>query len=361
MSHSGPGSSPPRPAVEREQPGGLDVVLQAPGADLEQYNNSRSAHPVWSSGRWAGPYSTYGLNWRAAVARRQGVIVGQLPLVHQRSLLFGSRTVSLPWVDAAGLTADSPEVANALVQAALGEMRQAGTTRLDLRQETPLFDWPVERDDKLAMQLELAADPEVLWKRFDPKVRNQVRKAEKSGIVVETNPPAALARFYAVYSQNMRDLGSPPHSLAFFERVLESFSDAAAVHVARLGEQAVGVALTIRNGDRLDIPWASSLQEYNRFCVNHGLYWHILQHACRTGHNLFYFGRSTRNSGPHQFKRQWGSVEVPLFWYGLDRTGRPLISSAPPKESFGLAIRAWRRLPLGVARWLGPKLISRLQ
>ena len=361
MNHFAPGSNPQESSVERDRGDDLSVALEAPGTDLEQYNNSRSPHPAWSSGRWAGPYSTYGLPWRALVARRRGMVVGLLPLVHQRSLLFGRRTVSLPWVDAAGLTADSSEIAQALVQAALGEMRQAGTTRLDLRQESPLFDWPVERDDKLAMQLELAADPEALWKRFDPKVRNQVRKSEKSGIVVETNPVGGLAQFHAVYSQNMRDLGSPPHSLAFFERVLESFGEAAEVHVARVAEQAVGVALTLRNGDRLDIPWASSLHEYNRLCVNHGLYWHILQHACRTGHNLFYFGRSTRNSGPHQFKKQWGSVEVPLYWYGLDQSGHPLTSSAPPGESFGLAIRLWQRLPLGVARWLGPKLISRLQ
>lgn len=210
MNHSVPGSSPPQPAVEGDREGDLSVTLEAPGTDLEQYNNSRSPHPAWSSGRWAGPYSTYGLPWRALVARRRGVVVGLLPLVHQRSLLFGRRTVSLPWVDAAGLTTDSPAIAQALVQAALGEMRQAGTTRLDLRQESPLFDWPVERDDKLAMQLELAADPEALWKRFDPKVRNQVRKSEKSGIVVETNPVGGLAQFHAVYSQNMRDLGSPP-------------------------------------------------------------------------------------------------------------------------------------------------------
>lgn len=358
-----PESAPRGPGVPAGTEPSLLVQVEPASAELESYLVAQTTHPLWCSTAWAGPLALYGLHWRAVVAREAGTgsVVGGLPLVHQRSLLFGRRSVSLPWVDAAGVVANSPAVAARLVEAAVRELTRAGTTRLDLRQDAPLFDWPVERNDKLAMQLELPADPEQLWKAFDPKVRNQVRKAEKSGIVVESNPPDGLSAFYEVYSTNMRDLGSPPHSRAFFERIQQAFPGVAEIHVARVAGRPVGAGWTMRNRTRLDIPWASSLQEFNKLCVNHGLYWHILRHACLTGHNLFYFGRSTRDSGPHHFKRQWGSVEVPLYWYGLDRSGTPLTSTGTPQESFGLAIRLWQRLPVGIARWLGPVLISRLQ
>jgi FemAB-related protein (PEP-CTERM system-associated) len=284
-----------------------------------------------------------------------------LPLVIQRSLLFGRRAVSVPWADAGGLLTADPEAGSALVQHAVGLLRELGLRRLLLRQSTPVSDWPVDRSDKIAMQLRLAEDPDTLWKSFDPKVRNQVRKSEKSGVVTETvTVDEGLPGFFEVYSRNMRDLGSPGHSRRYFAALEGAFPHQVEVHLARCEGRVVGAGLTMFNGNRLDIPWASSLQEYNRHCVNHSLYWHILSRACRAGFEWFYFGRSTRGSGPHHFKKQWGAEEVPLYWYSLDAEGQPQVSGQAPRDSFGLAVRVWKKLPLGVTRALGPLLISQL-
>ncbi|MCY2966628.1 MAG: GNAT family N-acetyltransferase, partial [Planctomycetota bacterium] len=210
------------------------------------------------------------------------------------------------------------------------------------------------------MELALDPDPERVWKGFDPKVRNQVRKGEKSGLTVETVVGNDIAEFYDVYSHNMRDLGSPPHSRQFFQSVKDSFADDAQIHLARFEGRVVGGGMTIRNGSRLDIPWASSLHDFNRLCVNHALYWHMIRGASVAGCQSFYFGRSTRGSGPHHFKKQWGATEVPLYWYRLDVDGSPQVDNRPPQESFGLAIRLWKKLPVGIARRLGPWLISQL-
>ncbi|MFN7806416.1 MAG: FemAB family XrtA/PEP-CTERM system-associated protein [Planctomycetaceae bacterium] len=340
------------------------TVREAPPSEyaaIEEFVRGQTAHPLWYDAAWQAPLAAYGLTFRMYAAWQGGEVRGVLPLVIQRSLFFGRRAVSVPWADAAGLLSADQEAANALLQSGVGLLKEWRLQRLLLRQPSPLWDWPVDRSDKLAMQLRLTADPETLWKSFDPKVRNQVRKSEKSGVVTETlTSDEGLDGFFEVYSRNMRDLGSPGHSRRYFAALLGAFSRQTEVHVARCDGQVVGAGLTMLNGSRLEIPWASSLQEYNRHCVNHSLYWHILSRACRAGQEWFYFGRSTRGSGPHHFKKQWGAEEVPLYWYSLDAEGRPQVSGQAPRDSFGMAVRIWKQLPLGLTRVLGPLLISQL-
>jgi hypothetical protein len=86
------------------------------------------------------------------------------------------------------------------------------------------------------------------------------------------------------------------------------------------------------------------------------LYWAILDRSSRAGFRWFDFGRSTRGSGTHQFKRQWGAEERPLYWYTLRLDGK---SNGNGTGGGGLArhaVRLWQRLPVGVSRVLGPRL-----
>lgn len=338
----------------------VDVTPIADSREWDAYLSRRGGEFLWHRATWDHVFSVYRLPVIRLAARREGQIVGVLPLVLQRSRLFGSHLVSLPWFDAAGVVADDAAAQSALVEAALKLAGEHGLDRLNLRQADAIEGWEVERDDKVVMRLKLEKDPDVLWKRFDPKVRNQVRKAEKSNLTAASGGIELVGDFYRIYAANMRDLGSPSHSQRFFETVLSSFPQEAKIHVVRLESNVIGAGLTIANGPRLDIPWASSLQEFNRLCVNHLLYWHMLRQACIDGFSHFNYGRSTKGSGQHHFKRQWGADELPLFWYALDRAGRCIVDTRPPQSEFGLAIRVWQKLPLWLTRWLGPRIIRQV-
>ena len=341
----------------------LKSTVVAPVSDVsewDQFLTRRGGDCVWLRSAWDQVFAGYGLPVIRLAARRDGQIVGVLPLVVQRSRIFGSRLVSLPWFDSAGVVADDNEARSALVQAAVTLAAERGLEHLNLRQADAVEGWQIERDDKVVMRLALEKDPDHLWKRFDPKVRNQVRKAEKSNLTAASGGMDLVGDFYQIYAANMRDLGSPSHSLRFFERVLSAFPQEAAVHVVRLEGAVIGAGLTIANGSRLDIPWASSLQRFNRLCVNHLLYWHMLRHACLGGYAWFNYGRSTKGSGQHHFKRQWGADELPLFWYALDRAGACIVDTRPPQAEFSTAIRVWQRLPLWLTRWLGPRIIRQV-
>lgn len=320
-----------------------------------------TATPLFQRPEWEQVFAVYGLKMRTLNAVRDGRNVGQLPLVHMRSRLFGNQLVSLPWFDAAQVGAVDDDAQAELVNQALELANEWGAHFVQIRQTDATNYSSHVRTDKVVQRLRLERDPEALWARLKATVRNQIRKAEKSGLVVQRGGAEVAQDFFDVYSRNMRDLGSPSHRRRLFEVLLDLFSREANVYLVRHENLVVGGGLTLDNGDTLEIPWASSLREYNSYCVNHAMYWRILEDACRDGYAWFSFGRSTPGSGPYQYKKQWQPEEVQLYWYFLSRSNEIATAAAmPPKERFGMASRIWQRFPLWLSRSLGPWIMSQV-
>jgi serine/alanine adding enzyme len=288
------------------------------------------------------------------MARNAGGVTGVLPLVAVRSMLFGRLLTSLPFVNYGGVVAESDDVAHALVDRAAAMAHEGGYRHVELRHVDRRFTSFPCRQHKVAMRLALA---DGMWDRLDRKVRNQIRKAEKSGLAAERGGADLLDDFYRVFARNMRDLGTPVHAKRFFGEVLAAFPDRAGIVVVRLNGMAIAAALTLRTGAGTEVPWASSVKPYNHLCPNHLLYWEAVNAAVADGCTTFDFGRSTPGEGTYKFKEQWGAAPVPLHWeYAYLRHGA-VPDQGPANPRFRLAIGAWQRLPLWAANAVGPRIV----
>jgi len=294
----------------------------------------------------------------ALVAERAGAgttrLAGVLPLIHIRSRLFGRSMTSLPFLNYGGVLADASGVERALVDAAHAAAAERGCRHVELRHiERRFADLPC-RQHKVAMHLELV---EGLWDRFDRKVRNQVRKARKSGLEAERGGAGLLDEFYRVFARNMRDLGTPVYARRFFDEVLGAFPDRTQVIVVRREGEPVAAGISYRSRDMVEVPWASSVREYNALCPNHLLYWTIIEAAAADGCRVLDFGRSTPGEGTFKFKEQWGAIPVPLTWEYVLLQGERVPDQSPKNPKFRLAIATWQRLPLWVANMAGPRIV----
>jgi FemAB-related protein (PEP-CTERM system-associated) len=281
-------------------------------------------------------------------------IDGVLPLTDVRSLLFGRSLTSLPFLNYGGVVADSDEAARALVDEAARLARARGCRHVELRHIGRRFtDLPCKQH-KVTMRLPLHTG---MWDRLDRKVRNQIRKAEKSGLTAVRGGAELLAEFYLVFARNMRDLGTPVYARRFFAEIMAAFPDRTRLVVVRLKDRPVAAALTYRTGAQVEVPWASSVRDYNALCPNHLLYWTVMDTAVAEGCDLLDFGRSTPDEGTYKFKAQWGAEPVPLHWEyaGLDGGVPPDLS--PKNPTFRLAIAVWQRLPLWIANAAGPHVV----
>jgi FemAB-related protein (PEP-CTERM system-associated) len=289
-------------------------------------------------------------------ARCEGQIVGVLPTVLLNSWLFGRALISLPFLNYGGVLAEDESAARALLDAALVVARERRCRHVELRHFNRQFaDLPCKHH-KVTMRLPLHAAP-ALWEGLDRKARNQVRKAQKSGLIYREGGLELLDGFYAVFARNMRDLGTPVYSPRFFAEVLRAFPDRARIHIVSHQIAPVAAGLTFETRGTVEVPWASSVRDFNALCPNHLLYWSMLEGAAARGCSMFDFGRSTPQEGTYKFKEQWGGQPVSLCWeYGL-LAGGDVPNSSPSNPKFRLAIAMWKKLPLNVANRIGPMIV----
>lgn len=289
-----------------------------------------------------------------------GGVVGILPLVFMQSRLFGRFLVSQPFFNYGGLLCDNLEIGNALLTEAGVLRKELGAEHVELRHTDP---WPGDlptKRHKVCMALELAGDAEAQWQGFNAKLRNQIRKAEKSGLTAATGGKELLSDFYTVFVRNMRDLGTPVYAQQFFAEVLSAFPGDSRIIAVYLEEKPVAAGLIVRFRETLEIPWASSIRDYNPLCPNNLLYWTALQYALESDCKRFDFGRSTPGEGTYRFKEQWGARPLQLNWQYLlpDGVALPELNNKNPK--FEIAIRIWQKLPLSVTRVLGPHIVRNI-
>lgn len=288
------------------------------------------------------------------IARRGETVAGVLPLVEIRSRLFGNTLTSLPFLNYGGVIADAPDAADALAAEAKAAAEARRCDHVEMRHVGAQFPGLPSKCHKVSMRLALKPN---MWESLDRKVRNQIRKAEKSNLVVERGGEELLGDFYKVFARNMRDLGTPVYSRRLFEEVLRTFPHRSLLHVVRLNGEAVAAGFTYRTDTMVQLPWASSIREFNPLCANVLLYWDAIQFAQSSGAGTFDMGRSTPNEGTFKFKAQWGAAPVPLHWeyHLLTQAEMPNVSPANPK--FQLAIALWQKLPVSLTLRVGPMIV----
>jgi FemAB-related protein (PEP-CTERM system-associated) len=286
-------------------------------------------------------------------------MVGVLPLVLFKSRLFGRQLVSLPMLNYGGLLLEDPAAAGPLVARAAEIARRFGAAHVELRQQEKTTGLPA-RQHKVSMRRGLPDTTDALWNSIDRKVRNQVRKAQKADLSVSIGGRELVGDFYRVFSENMRDLGTPVYSRRLFEGVLEAFPERARLHVVRHAGRPIAASCVLRFRDTDLVPWASSLRAERHLCPNMLLYWSMMEAAVMRGATVFDFGRSSPDAGTAQFKLQWGAEAAPQSWEYVLLKGGALPEQGPAGGRFSLAVEAWKRLPLWIANAAGPHVVRNI-
>ncbi len=335
----------------------------AENADKQLWDSYVLAHPEGTAYQlyaWGKAVErAYGYHPRYIMAELDGKICGVMPLIDFRIPLLGRQLISLPYCDSGGILADSEEVAHALWQKALAFAEEQHCVS-EIRSNYPLQFAGENTTDKVRMILELPENSDTLFESFKSKLRNKIKLPVREGYVARTGAGELLPDFYRIFTENMRDLGSPVHSLRWFEAVVDYFKDRARIVVVYTSDGTPASAgIILLHSNTIANPWSSSLRYYNRWKPNMLLYWTFLAFASDNSFKYFDFGRSTTGEGTWRFKSQWGAVPKPLFWYELNSKGGkelPARNHTDTSRNRQLAAALWSKLPLAGANWLGPRI-----
>jgi FemAB-related protein (PEP-CTERM system-associated) len=273
---------------------------------------------------------------------------------------LGNFLISIPFVNYGGVLSKSDSAAGLLLGEAEKHRGSLGATHVELRHVGETLKGIPTRLHKVTMILDLAPDIDAQWRTFNAKLRNQIRKAEKSGLRFEMGHLELLDGFYEVFARNMRDLGTPVYAKDFFYNILKAFPDSTKIFAVYHNTKVIAAGIGSWFRKTLEVPWASSISDYKMLCPNNMLYWEAIRFAISHGFDKFDFGRSTPNEGTFNFKKQWGAQPIQLHWQYLmdDHDRMPDMSPSNPK--YQAAIRLWQRLPLPATRILGPMIVRNI-
>ncbi len=292
------------------------------------------------------------------MAEEQGKVLGILPLVWQKSLLFGSFLTSLPFLNCGGIVAENQAAKRGLIDKAVTLARKSRVDYMELRQRTDSDLSLPAKMHKVTMVLTVERDEAKMWAALPHKVRTDIRRGIKSGLSADFGGKKLLGDFYGVFARNMRDLGTPVYSCNFFSEILRAFPDDSYICIIRHQSKPIAASFLVGYRDTIEAGWSSSLYSYSAMKPNMMLYWKVLGFAGERGYRVFDFGRSSIDSGTYRFKKQWGSQEVPLYWIYWTPDGSHLPEVNKENPRYRSAIWLWQRLPVTLTKLLGPSIVK---
>ena len=328
-------------------------------AQWSQFLFEIEAHSTYHRYEWLQALSEYS-NFEIFlfVLKVDNKIVAGVPMLFMKSLLFGKCMVSVPYVNYGGMLAHSNELTMILLEHIKEWATEEKIDFFEFRTTTSGLKLPV-KSEKCSMILPLPPTNELLEEQLNAKVRAQYKKADTYKPEVFFGGLELLDDFYKVFSQNMRDLGTPVYGKSLFKKILQEKETNAFLCVVKIYNKPTSVAFLTGYRDLLEIPWASTLRSANKYDANMWMYRMILQKAIDLGYEYFDFGRSTKHASTYKFKKQWGAQPIEHHWYYLLRSNE-MPQTNPNNPKYRLLIAMWKRLPVWVANIIGPHVVKNI-
>lgn len=309
--------------------------------------------PAWVSAVETGT----GQRATGFVAEQLGVITGWLPLTKVRSTLFGNALVSSGFGVGGGLCTTSGQATQALIRAAQDLAIHGGFASLELR-GGPMpkgCGWQIWNDKHCGFERALAKDDETELLSIPRKARAEVRKGLKARLTVHTGRDQKdLRAHYAVYSESVRNLGTPVFPAKLFRAMLAAFpKDSDILTVCQDGKPLASVLSFYHAGAVLPF-WGGGTFAARSARANELMYYELMRHARRRGAQRFDFGRSKTGSGPYKFKKNWGFEPQKLTYAQWTKPGQKPRNLDPTSPSYTRKSAIWKKMPLSIANRVGP-------
>ena len=299
------------------------------------------------------------------MAFQEGKLSGILPLSEVKSRLFGNALVSVPFGVYGGICSLNLKTELALLNSAAILGKLMGVDYVELRNEnvpsfmgnssTVLPEWKT-KDLYVTFKKELLSDVEDNFQAIPRKQRRMIRQGIKAGLISKIGHQEHLKDFYDIYARSVRDLGTPVFPFKYFVNLMDTFPQTFILSVWKGNKMVAGV-MTFIFKDRLMPYYGGALKNYYQYAVNDFMYWELMKYGCDNKFRVFDFGRSKKGTGAYEFKRHWGfePKALPYSYRLINRKQMPNVSPANPKYS--AVINIWKKMPLFLANWIGPKLV----
>lgn len=340
------------------------VVRPCEPSDLERWEMFVSQLPEATffhrSGWKAVIEKAFRQKTRYMVAERHGEIVGVLPLVEIRSRLFGHALISTAFSIGGGVAALDDEAAEALDDFAVAHLKASGADYLEYRRPARSHeDWVQKNDLYANFSRPMLPDADEDLLQIPRKQRAVVRKALKNE-ALDVRLDDTVDDFYALYSLNVRNLGTPVFSKRFFAELKNEFAADCEILTVTVEGRPVSSVMSFYHRDAVMPYFTGSHFDARRLGANDFMYWHVMRRAVDKGYSVFDFGRSKEGTGPYSFKKNWGFAPEPIVHEFFLKEGTQMPDLNPLNPKYAAMVAVWKKLPLPVANFIGPLVVRNI-
>lgn len=295
------------------------------------------------------------------VAEKGGELTGWLPLTEVHSPFFGRALVSSGFAVGGGALAVSGRTSIALCRHAEEFAQRRSYQTIELRGGSLPPAWDITTDSHCGFVTDLAEGEEAQLLAIPRKQRAEIRKGLKLELSTEIGRSEVdRAAHYAIYSESVRNLGTPVFPRSLFDAVLDGFGDDADILTVRHEDVPVASVLSLYHNGAVMPYWGGGTFAARHLRANEILYFQLMLHAQRRGCTRFDFGRSKTGSGPYNYKKNWGFEPQPLAYASWAPLGAQKRNIDPNSDAYSAKIDLWKRLPLPIANRLGPLIAKGL-
>lgn len=290
------------------------------------------------------------------IAERGGIVAGVLPLIDIRSPVVGRSLTSVGFAVEGGILADDDRAHDALEAAGWALAQRLGAPTFELRGGRVSGEgWHLDDTTYLDFARDLTADHESELLAIPKKQRAEVRKAFANDLTVTTGRGAKdLAAHYRVYSESVRNLGTPIFPRALFRAALEELGERADILTVWQGDRPISSTLSVYWAGTMYPFWGGGIREARELRGNERMFYAYACHALDRGCKRLDLGRSKAGTGPAAFKKNFGYSPRPLGYWRRTLDGSAPRTVNPLDPKYARKTQLWKKLPLPVANLIGP-------
>jgi hypothetical protein len=317
------------------------------------------SHPDYSffhSAAWAKVLcKTYGHQPVYFRCSEQSELAALVPMMEVQSPLTGRRGVCLPFSDFCGplMFVESGSV---LAMNKLSELaRERKWKYFEVRRKRAFAVSATPAVAFYGHTLDLRNGAEDLLTRFKSSARGALRKAARSGLIVQvTRSREAVLEFYRLHVRTRRRHGLPPQPMSFFLNVHDEVIKPGLgfVVVATSGSIPVAAAVFFHFRKKAVYKFSASDERLKEFQGNNLTMWEGIRFLVQNGIEELHFGRTTlENNGLRQFKLAWGTQEETIEYLKFNTLAGAWVTGRETSSGFHNAV--FGSLPLALNRFVG--------
>jgi len=163
--------------------------------------------------------------------------------------------------------------------------------------------------------LDLSCGIDLLWERVNKTVGRNIRKAERTGVVISREISGEnMSCFYELFKMTRKRLGIPIYPRKLFQNILSCLSNKILrLYVAFIQKKPISAAIFLDGDLRAIYAYGASNIQYQAYRANDLIMWTAIGDSVERGKVFFDFGAdSPTQQGLLHFKSKWGATQYNL-------------------------------------------------